>query len=243
MLIIDGGRKLAYGTDSGIYVSDRKPHSNAKTTPIRVHPLANVTQIDVLEEYGLLLVLCDKTLSSYPIELLTDHDNATNFQMNRRAKKVSGHVNFFKTGVCLGRVFLCVVKCNSMNSTIKVLEPVEGLNRGRTKLGFAKLLQGGQDFKVFKVSPSFFTLANGRNSIYLLNQRQFISSSRNCVLVVQRDSKLLILIIWKLSLCWIQQIPLSTLSLAKKEPALQSPSQYIDSTGYSCYVTTNLPSL
>jgi len=152
-LIVDGGRKLAYGTDSGIYVSDRKPHSNAKTTPIRVHPLGNVTQIDVLEEYGLLLVLCDKTLSSYPIELLTDHDNATNFQMNRKAKKVSGHVNFFKSGVCLGRVFLCVVKSSAMSSTIKVLEPVEGLNRGRTKLGFAKLLQGGQDFKVFKVSP------------------------------------------------------------------------------------------
>ena len=70
--------------------------------------------------------------------------------MNRRAKKVSGHVNFFKSGVCLGRVFLCVVKSNAMSSTIKVLEPVDGLNRGK-KLGFAKLLQGGQDFKVFKV--------------------------------------------------------------------------------------------
>jgi RHO1 GDP-GTP exchange protein 1/2 len=112
-----------------------------------------VAQIDVLEEYGLLLVLCDKTLFSYPIELLTDHDNATNFQMNRRAKKVSGNVNFFKTGVCLGRVFLCAVKNHSLNATIKVLEPVEGLNRGRSKLGFAKLLQGGQDFKIFKVYP------------------------------------------------------------------------------------------
>ena len=75
--------------------------------------------------------------------------------MNRKAKKVSGHVHFFKSGVCLGRVFLCVVKSSAMSSTIKVLEPVEGLNRGRkTTLGFAKLLQGGQDFKVFKVFPS-----------------------------------------------------------------------------------------
>jgi RHO1 GDP-GTP exchange protein 1/2 len=153
-LTIDGGRKLAYGTDSGIFVSDRKPHSNAKMTPIRVHALSNVTQIDVLEEFGLLLVLCDKTLFSYPIELLTDQDNATNLQMNKRAKKVSGHVNLFKTGVCLGRVFLCVVKSSAMNSTIKVLEPVEGLTRGRTKMGFAKLLQGGQDFKIFQVQST-----------------------------------------------------------------------------------------
>jgi RHO1 GDP-GTP exchange protein 1/2 len=180
--IADGGRKLAYGTDSGIYVSDRKPHSNAKTTPIRVHPLQNVTQIDVLEEYGLLLVLCDKTLFSYPIELLTEHDNATNFQMNRRPKKVSGHVNFFRAGICLGRVFLCVVKLSATNSTIKVLEPIEGLSRGRGKLGFTKLLQGGQDFKVFKVrSPSLpfknaaSVLICGRNSISPQNQHRYIS--------------------------------------------------------------------
>ena len=154
-LMIVGGRKLVYGTDNGIYVSDRKPHSNAKATPIRVHALNNVTQIDALEEFGLLLVLCDKTLYSYPIELLTEHDNATNFQMNRKAKKISGHVNFFKAGICLGRVLLCVVKANSNTSTIKVLEPVEGLTRGRGKLGLAKLLQGGQDFKIFKVLPSY----------------------------------------------------------------------------------------
>jgi hypothetical protein len=193
---LDGGRKLAYGTDSGIYVSDRKPHSTVKATPIRVHPLSNVAQIDVLEEYGLLLVLCDKTLSSYPIELLTDHDNATNFQMNRKAKKVSGHVNFFKSGVCLGRVFLCVVKSSAMSSTIKVLEPVEGLNRGRTKLGFAKLLQGGQDFKVFKVPlpnphpPFHLCQTNNRNFTSRLNQHRYISSNRNYASAVPKVSKL-----------------------------------------------------
>ena len=192
----DGGRKLAYGTDSGIYVSDRKPHSNAKTTPMRVHALPNVTQIDVLEEYGLLLVLCDKTLSSYPIELLTEPDNATkvDFQMNRKAKKVSSHVNFFKAGICLGRVFLCVVKSSGMSSTIKVMEPVEGLNRGRGKLGFAKLLQGGQDFKIYKVH--FLRLFGGqiltfpfRSSISPPNQHRYISSNQNYALAVPRALK------------------------------------------------------
>jgi RHO1 GDP-GTP exchange protein 1/2 len=159
-------------------------------TPIRVHALSNVTQIDVLEEYGLLLVLCDKTLFSYPIELLTDHDNATNVQMNRRPKKVSGHVNFFKAGVCLGRVFLCVVKSNAMSSTIKVLEPVEGLSRGRTKLGFAKLLQGGQDFKVFKVQSHFimvkgqeFYIPTESTSIHFLKSKLCVGCSKGFEIV------------------------------------------------------------
>jgi hypothetical protein len=153
LMVLDGGRKLAYGTDSGIYVSDRKPHSNVKTTPVRVHAISNVAQIDVLEEYGLLLVLCDKTLLSYPIELLTDHDNSgANFQMNRKAKRLSSTCAFFKSGICLGRVLLCLVKPPGSNgSQVKVLEPVEGLNRGRAKLGLAKFLQGGQDFRVFQV--------------------------------------------------------------------------------------------
>lgn len=174
-LTIDGGRKLAYGTDSGIYVSDRKPHSSAKMTPIRVHAVSNVTQIDVLEEYGLLLVLCDKTLFSYPIELLTDHDNATNLQINKRAKKVSNHVNFFKAGVCLGRVFLCVVKSSAMSSTVKVLEPVEGLTKGRNKMGLAKLLQGGQDFKIHKVQSHLSLVKRVRNSTCLRSRHLFTS--------------------------------------------------------------------
>ena len=49
----DGGRKLAYGTDNGIYVSDRRPNSTTKSTPVRVVSLGNVTQLDVLEEYGI----------------------------------------------------------------------------------------------------------------------------------------------------------------------------------------------
>jgi CNH domain len=244
MLMVDGGRKLAYGTDSGIYVSDRKPHSNAKTTPIRVHPLSNVTQIDVLEEYGLLLVLCDKTLSSYPIELLTDHDNATTFQMNRRAKKVAGHVNFFKSGVCLGRVFLCVVKNSGMSSTVKVLEPVEGLNRGRTKLGFAKLLQGGQDFKVFKVF-NYYTLLISRSFIFLQSPLLSIFSSQSYVLDVRRVLRLLIWIIWRHNLYWIQQILHLTLFQERMQknqgvPKSLNQSPYIDSTDYFYCVTMTL---
>src|SRR6187551_3827682 len=51
---LDGGRKLIFGTDNGIYVADRK---GGDRNPKRVIEAQNVTQIDVLEEYQLLLVL------------------------------------------------------------------------------------------------------------------------------------------------------------------------------------------
>ncbi|EHL00196.1 putative Rho1 guanine nucleotide exchange factor 1 [Glarea lozoyensis 74030] len=50
----DGGRKLIYGTDSGIFVSDRRAKDQA-AKPVRVLDATSVTQIDVLEEYQLLL--------------------------------------------------------------------------------------------------------------------------------------------------------------------------------------------
>ncbi|KAM5437262.1 RHO1 GDP-GTP exchange protein 2 [Microsporum canis] len=97
---IDGGRKLVYGTDNGIYVSERWPKDKS-ATPKRVLEASAVTQIDTLEEYQLLLVLANKTLSSYPLEALDTSDNQS--AMVRRPKKIQGHANFFKSGIGLGR--------------------------------------------------------------------------------------------------------------------------------------------
>ncbi|KAJ3506927.1 hypothetical protein NMY22_g17094 [Coprinellus aureogranulatus] len=49
-----GGRRVVYGTDDGVYVSDlRDPNKD----PVKVLPLLEVTQVDVLEDYALLIVL------------------------------------------------------------------------------------------------------------------------------------------------------------------------------------------
>lgn len=147
---IDGGRKLVYGTDSGIYLSDRWPKDkNAK--PRRVLDASGVTQIDTLEEYQLLLVLSNKTLSSYPMEALevTEGQNP----LARRPKKIQGHANFFKAGIGLGRHLVCSVKTSALSTTIKVFEPMDNLAKGKKKPALSKMFQGGQDtLKPFKVS-------------------------------------------------------------------------------------------
>ena len=49
-----GGRRVVYGTDDGVYLSDlRDPNRD----PVKVLGLLDVSQVDVLEEYQLLIVL------------------------------------------------------------------------------------------------------------------------------------------------------------------------------------------
>ena len=151
----DGGRKLIYGTDSGIYLLDRWPKDKS-ARPRRVLDANQVTQIDTLEEYQLLLVLSNKTLSSYPLEAL---DSTDQNPIAKRPRKIQGHANFFKAGIGLGRHLVCSVKTSALSTTIKVFEPMENLAKGKRKPAISKMFQSGQDaLKPFKVSP--FPLLN-----------------------------------------------------------------------------------
>lgn len=144
----DGGRKLVYGTDNGIYISDRRP-KDISAKPKRVLDAICVTQIEVLEEYQLLLALSNKTLLSFPLEALDPSDNQS--PLAKRPRKL-GHANFFKAGVCDGRHLVCCVKTSALSTTIKVYEPMESMTKGKKKPAFSKMFQGGQDvLKLLKV--------------------------------------------------------------------------------------------
>lgn len=145
----DGGRKLVYGTDSGVYVSDRRPKvPGAK--PKRVLDLASVTQVDVLEEYQLLLVLSSRMLLSYPLEVLDPEMNLSS--PLKRPKKIQNHANFFKAGVCMGRHLVCSAKMSGISTTIKVFEPNDAVTRVR-RPAIGRMFQSPQDtLKAFKAS-------------------------------------------------------------------------------------------
>ena len=167
----DGGRKLIYGTDNGIYVSERKPNSTSRATPVRVLAIQGATQIDIIEEYGILLVLQDKTLVSFSMEALDVNDNN---MANKRPRKVSSHTSFFKAGVCLGRVLVCVVKSSVLSSTIKVFEPVDHKGPGRKQPAFRKLLAGANDLKVFKE----FYIPTESSSIHFLKTKLCVGCAK-----------------------------------------------------------------
>lgn len=130
-------------------MSDRRP-KDAPVKPKRVLEASGVTQIDVLEEYQLLLVLSNKTLYSYSIEALDP--NEAQSSLAKRPRKIC-HTNFFKAGVCLGRHLVGCVKTSALSTTIKVFEPMDYMSKGKKKPALSKMFQSGQDaLKLFKVS-------------------------------------------------------------------------------------------
>jgi hypothetical protein len=91
----------------------------------------------------------ERQVITFPLDALDHMDPLAGL---KRAKRIASHITFFKTGVCLGRTLVCVVKASPLSSTIKTLEPIDQNIRGRNKPTFRKLLQGGNDtLRVFKV--------------------------------------------------------------------------------------------
>ena len=146
----DGGRKLIIGTDSGIYVTDRKVKEGLGV-PRKVLDAPAVTQIEILEEYQLLLVLSNKALLSYSLSALDPNEPA----LARRPKKIQNHCNYFKAGICLGRHLVCCVKSSALSTTIKVYEPNDAMAKKTKQKGLGKMFGAGQDelrpFKEFYI--------------------------------------------------------------------------------------------
>jgi hypothetical protein len=141
------------GTDTGIYVADRWPKDKS-AKPKRVLEASQVTQIDVLEEYQLLLVLANKTLTTYAMEALEPNDSQN--PLVKRPKKIQGHVNFFKSGIGLGRHLVASVKTSALSTTIKVFEPMDNLTKQGRRPALSRMFQSGQDaLKPFKVGSKY----------------------------------------------------------------------------------------
>jgi len=135
----NSGTRVVYGTDDGVYISDPR---ELRRDPVKVLALMDVTQVDVLEEYQLLVVLSERQVFTFPLDALNHNDPMAGL---KRAKRISSHTSFFKAGYCLDRVLVCIIKSSQMSSTFKVLEPIDTNTRGRAKPTFKKLLQGGND--------------------------------------------------------------------------------------------------
>jgi hypothetical protein len=167
---LDGARKLVFGTDAGIYVVDRKP-KDASHKPRRALDIKGVTQVDVLEQHQIVLVLADKALYSYSIEALDPDENQA---IVKRPRKIC-HANFFKAGICQGQQLVASVKTSALSTTIKVYEPKENMANKSKKSGLAKMLSTGQDqLKPYKE----FYIPTESTSIHFLRSKLCVGCAR-----------------------------------------------------------------
>lgn len=101
-----------------------------------------MSQIDVLEQHQILLVLADKVMYSYHLDALDPDESQA--APSKRGRKIC-HANYFNAGMCNGQLLVCCVKSSSLSSTVKVYEPMDSMTKGKKKSGLAKMLAGGQE--------------------------------------------------------------------------------------------------
>ncbi|KAI0010853.1 CNH domain-containing protein [Xylariaceae sp. FL0662B] len=118
-----GKNMVAVGTDVGVCVaeaSDQRSWTKTVST-------ARVTQIAVLEEFSVVLVLSDRNLISYPLDVVSPPSNfpaPANDNPRRSPQRLAKDVSFFATARMKDRMLVFYKKKESLHSTFKVLEPV-----------------------------------------------------------------------------------------------------------------------
>ncbi|KAF1931662.1 Rho guanyl nucleotide exchange factor [Didymella exigua CBS 183.55] len=119
-----GKHVIAVGTDIGVYISDYdNPRGWTKAIQI-----PRVTQIAVLEQFSLMLLISDKSLIAYHLDAVCPVSGVppSNDSTRRAPQKLSGarDIGFFATGTMKDRTLVFYKKREGLSSTFKVLEPV-----------------------------------------------------------------------------------------------------------------------
>ncbi|TFK71669.1 hypothetical protein BDN72DRAFT_957951 [Pluteus cervinus] len=163
----DGRGLVAIGCAEGVWIGFRHDPNSMR----RVLHLKMVTQCAMLEDFGIFLVLADKSLFAYHIEALVP-SSPQGAQASQTPQKLNGSrdVHFFSVGTLHGRTLIAYMKKNGLDSVFRVLEPVmEKINeRGRTPMGLGSRL-GFRSAKSewFRVYREFFLPSDTFDLIFL----------------------------------------------------------------------------
>jgi hypothetical protein len=142
-----GQHMMAVGTDFGVFLSESSnPRGWVKCQAITV---GHVTQIAVLEEFSLFLILAEKSLVAYNLETICPPAGGgpPSSDSRKPPQKLSGSkdVGFFSIGRQKERTLIFYKKKEGINSTFKVLEPVYTRNATTSRSRFG-LKKGNTDF-------------------------------------------------------------------------------------------------
>ncbi|KAG0169322.1 RHO1 GDP-GTP exchange protein 2, partial [Apophysomyces sp. BC1021] len=170
----NGSRMVAIGTQSGIWMG---PEDNSVRLR-QVMSISDVTQIGVLQDHHVFLILADKTLISYALD---DLDPSKNRRQPEKLPfyKLGHHISYFNTGTCSNRSLVVAMKRKGMDSHFKAFEPVCGDLRDprnakylSTKSGF--LSKPSSWFKLYKE----FYIGADSTAVHFLKSRLMVVCAR-----------------------------------------------------------------
>ncbi|EGN96888.1 hypothetical protein SERLA73DRAFT_58376 [Serpula lacrymans var. lacrymans S7.3] len=126
----DGRALVAIGCAEGVWIGFRHDSKSMR----RVLHLKQVTQCAMLEDFGMFLVLADKSLFAYHIEALVP-SSPQSAHTSQTPQKINGtrDVHFFSVGNLGGRTLVIYMKKKGLDSVFRVLEPVVGKINERNK--------------------------------------------------------------------------------------------------------------
>ncbi|EEH17664.2 hypothetical protein PABG_00227 [Paracoccidioides brasiliensis Pb03] len=179
-----GRLMCAVGTDYGVYISEYD-NSRGWTKAIST---VRVTQMAVFEEFNLFLLIADKSLIAYHLDVVCPPSgvHAQSDSQRRAPQKLSGNreVGFFVAGRMKDRALVIYKKRDGITSTFKALEPV--LQKSSSiRPRFLPTRRGQTDF--FRDYDEFYIPAESY-SINLFHSSLAISTSRG-VEVLTLDKK------------------------------------------------------
>ncbi|KAJ3232541.1 RHO1 GDP-GTP exchange protein 2 [Chytriomyces hyalinus] len=142
-----------------------------------------VSQIDVVPDLDLLLVLLDKTLFSYKLSTLTTASYVTKSEEAPKRKKMGESINFFRLGSYQGRTLVCTVRAAQISSTIKIFETSEVGSVAKKQSGLAALFgmmtSSSDTMKLFKE----FYIPTEASSIHIFKTKLCIGCTKGFEIV------------------------------------------------------------
>ncbi|KAI0358188.1 Dbl-like domain-containing protein [Trametes cingulata] len=163
----DGRGLVAIGCAEGVWIGFRHDSRSLR----RVLHLKMVTQCAMLEDFGIFLVLADKSLFAYHIEALVP-SSPQSAHTSQTPQKLSGNkdVHFFSVGNLNGRTLVIYMKKKGLDSVFRVLEPVVGKINERSKAPQtfgSRLGLRSQRSEWFRVYRDFFLPSEAFDLIFL----------------------------------------------------------------------------
>ncbi|PVG01912.1 Dbl domain-containing protein [Serendipita vermifera] len=183
----DGRGLVAIGCAEGVWIGLQHDSKSMR----RVLHLKLVTQCAMLEDFGIFLVLADKSLFAYHIEALVP-SNPPSPHASRTPQKLNGNkdVQFFSVGTMGGRTLIIYMKRRGMDSVFRVLEPVVEriTEKAKAPAGFGRFAFGNNRSEWFRVFRDFF-LPSEAYDLYFLKAKIAILCSKGFEVMDLTDFK------------------------------------------------------
>ncbi|KAG2231389.1 hypothetical protein INT48_004424 [Thamnidium elegans] len=157
-------KKIAIGTDNGVFFK-----TEGQDSVRRIIQCESVIQLGVIEKYHILVVLTEKVLRAYPIDVLDSKSNTK--ATDRIEADIATNVNFFQIGFCNGRDMLVYKKKRNTTSVFVALEPFCDLRDPKNEKALtqrASIFSTRIDYlKWFKKYKDFYIGADASNIHFL----------------------------------------------------------------------------